>query len=53
MNNTGGTVDVWQVSGVACSELVESLHGLSYVARSIPPEDLQLVRTDVPPQRRR
>lgn len=51
MNNTGGTVDVWQVTGVAWSELVESPNGLNYVPRRIPPVDLQLVRTDLPPQR--
>jgi hypothetical protein len=47
MNNTGGTVDVWEVSGVAARELVESPEGHSYLARPVTPSDLRLVMKDL------
>lgn len=49
MNNTGGPVDVWEVSGVDSGELVESANGYCYVPRTVPPTDLALVRRDIPP----
>lgn len=49
MNNTGGPVDVWAVSGVDVGELVESPEGYLYVLRRVPPECLRLVSEDVPP----
>jgi hypothetical protein len=47
LNNTGGPVDVWEVSGVSETELDESSNGFCYVARVVPPRDLRLVRRDV------
>lgn len=48
MNNTGGPVDVWEVDGVSRDELVESSNGHQYVSRKIEPNDLRLVRQDIP-----
>lgn len=50
MNNTGGTVDVWQVDGVSRSELVQSPENYFYVPRRVPRSDLRLVRRDIPPK---
>ena len=44
MNNTGGPLDVWQVSGVDPDELVETSNGFVYVPRAVSKEDLVLVR---------
>lgn len=49
MNNTGGPVDVWAISGVDEDSLVESPEGHDYVAAPIPPDRLKLVRTDIEP----
>jgi hypothetical protein len=49
MNNTGGPVDVWELAGVSLEELLTSPEGHSYVARTIAPEHLRLVRKDLPP----
>lgn len=38
------SVDVWAVRGVSASELIESPEGFVFVPRSIPAEDLELVR---------
>jgi hypothetical protein len=46
MNNTGGPVDVWAVSGVEADEL-EECNGFAYVPRVVPPEHLTLVLADV------
>ena len=48
MNNTGGPVDVWEVSGVTPEELVESPNGHYYAPRKIASGDLRLVRQDIP-----
>ncbi|MEY2426068.1 MAG: hypothetical protein QOI61_1640 [Actinomycetota bacterium] len=49
MNNTGGTVDVWEVTGVESRDLVESPEGHYFVPRTVPRECLRLVRADIPP----
>ena len=51
LNNTGGPVDVWAVEGVNGDDLVESPNGHHYLARPIPPNQVILVRQDVPPGR--
>lgn len=48
MNNTGGPVDVWEVSGVDDGDLLE-LSGYAYLPATIHRGQLRLVRTDVPP----
>jgi hypothetical protein len=50
MNNTGGTVDVWQVEGVDERELVQSPENYFYVPRRVPRADLRLIRQDIPPE---
>ena len=52
MNNTGGAVDVWEVSGISESELVESPEGFHYLPRPIPRLQLRLARTEEPRSRR-
>ena len=47
MNNTGGTVDVWEVTGVSKSQLIDAGSGYMYFPGSIPPDRLTLVRRDV------
>jgi hypothetical protein len=47
-----GTLDVWAVDGVEASELVESPEGYLFVPRRVPPEQLELIRHDVPPRHR-
>lgn len=50
MNNTGGSVDVWEVSGVDARELVESSEGgYSYLPAIIPSRQLRLIKRDLPP----
>lgn len=49
MNNTGGPVDVWEVTGVDRDELQESPEGFFYVPRRISPADIELVRRDIAP----
>ncbi|MDQ6522353.1 hypothetical protein RB608_02015 [Nocardioides sp. LHD-245] len=49
INNTGGPVDLWQVDGVADDDLVEFDTGYSYLPERIPPRQVRLVRTDIPP----
>ena len=51
MNNTGGPVDVWAVDDVDPGHLVQSPEGHHYFPGVIPPERLQLMRTDVSPSR--
>jgi len=50
MNNTGGPVDVWEVSGVDADDLVLSGEGYHYLPAPIAPSRLRLVRTDLPPR---
>lgn len=52
MNNTGGPVDVWAVSGVDEDSLVESPEGYEYEPNAIPPDRLRLVRSDIAPRDR-
>jgi hypothetical protein len=51
MNNTGGTVDVWEVTRVDAAALAESPEGHFYLPQAVPPDRLTLVRTDIPPGR--
>lgn len=48
MNNTGGAVDVWEVSGVDEDSLIESPEGHYFLPEVIPPKRLRLTRTDIP-----
>ncbi len=48
MNNTDGTVDVWEVERIDVDDLVESPEGYFYLPRVIPPEQLALWRSDCP-----
>lgn len=47
MNNTGGPLDVWEVSGLITSQLVDAGSGYLYFPGSIPRDQLTLVRQDV------
>ena len=49
MNNTGGPVDVWEVSGFDAADLVDSQEGYSYLPRTVPPSHLRLVREGFQP----
>lgn len=49
MNNTGGAVDVWEVTGVDVDELVESPEGYMYLPAVIPNRQLRLIKRDLPP----
>jgi hypothetical protein len=48
LNNTRGTVDVWAVDGVSDDEVVESPEGYYFVPRKIPPDQVELLRRDIP-----
>jgi len=48
MNNTGGPVDVWQVTGIADQELITWESGFCYYPASIPPGQLSLAPELVP-----
>ena len=52
LNNTGGPVDVWEVSGVDDGDLLE-LSGHAYLPARIHRGQLRLVRTGLPPARTR
>ena len=52
MNNTGGPVDVWEVSGVDDGDLLE-FSGYAYLPARIPRGRLRLARTDLAPARTR
>ena len=52
MNNTGGPVDVWEVSGVDDGDLRE-FSGYAYLPATIHRGQLRLVRTDIAPGRSR
>lgn len=43
MNNTGGPVDVWQVTGIEEEHLVDSPNGFSYFPAPIPRNQVTLV----------
>src|SRR3954469_8733069 len=53
MNNTGGPVDLWAVDGIDSTALVKSPEGYLYLPETVAPGRLTLVRTDIPPARRR
>jgi hypothetical protein len=53
MNNTGGPVDVWEVSGVDSDELVQSPEGYFYFPGVLERDRLRLVEQDVAPVDRR
>ncbi len=51
MNNTGGPVDVWEVTGIETRELVVSPNGgHQYIERPIPPAQVSLLAPDLPPK---
>lgn len=43
MNNSGGPVDVWAVTGVDEGQLIESGNGFSYYPAKIPPSQATLI----------
>jgi hypothetical protein len=43
MNNTGGPVDVWEVTGIAEHELITWETGFCYYPATIPPARLTLI----------
>jgi hypothetical protein len=47
LNNTGGPVDVWSVTGVEASTLVDNGNGYGYLPFAIPPGQLALTERDV------
>ncbi len=49
INNTGGPVDVWEISGVDPTELVSPRDGYGYLPRPVAPEHVSLVRRDIAP----
>ena len=49
MNNTGGPVDLWRVDDIDAALLVGNGSGHYYYPGRIPPEQLTLLRTDIPP----
>lgn len=53
MNNTGGPVDVWEVSGVDADSLVESPQGYYFFPGVVDRDRVRLVRRDIPPVNRR
>jgi hypothetical protein len=48
MNSTGGPVDLWAVQAASGDEWVETDTGFSYVAGTIAPNRVTLVRRDIP-----
>jgi hypothetical protein len=50
MNNTGGPVDVWAISGVDPDDLTESPENYLYFPGVISPDRLQLFQRDLPPE---
>ncbi|WP_197037714.1 MULTISPECIES: hypothetical protein [Actinomycetes] len=53
MNNTGGPVDVWEVSGVDADTLVESPQGYYFFPGVVSRDRVRLVQRDIPPVNRR
>jgi hypothetical protein len=53
MNNTGGPVDVWAIDGIDEQDLIDAGSGFYYVPMTVPPDRLELVRSDIPPTKRR
>jgi hypothetical protein len=49
VNNTGGSVDVWAVSGVDRDDLVISPENYHFLPGRIPPDRVRLVENDIPP----
>jgi hypothetical protein len=43
MNNTGGPVDIWAVTGIEERQLIESGSGFSYFPARIPPSQVALI----------
>ncbi|MGI8417404.1 MAG: hypothetical protein ACR2P2_14615 [Nakamurella sp.] len=50
MNNTGGPVDVWEISGVIVEDLLAASGGYWYLPAAIGPDRLRLVQQDIPPE---
>ena len=44
MNNTGGPIDVWAVSGIGTNDLVDAGSGFCYYPAKIPPAQVTLFR---------
>ncbi|OZC79405.1 hypothetical protein CH251_00410 [Rhodococcus sp. 06-462-5] len=51
MNNTGGPVDVWEVSGVEDAELRQSPENFYFRPGVIPTSQIRLVHKDIEPER--
>lgn len=51
LNNTGGPVDVWAVTGINEDQLVENGNGFSYYPAKIPPSLVTLVQPTPGPPR--
>ena len=52
MNNTGGSVDVWEVRGINADDLIQSPGGHYYFPGVIPATELRLIQRDLPPRQR-
>lgn len=50
INNTDGPVDLWSVDGLDEGLLLDNGNGFVYLPGRIPPAQVRLVRSDVPPQ---
>ncbi|MFJ6094940.1 hypothetical protein [Williamsia muralis] len=53
MNNTGGPVDVWEVTGVDADTLVQSPQGYCFFPGVVSRDRVRLVQRDIPPVNRR
>ena len=51
INNTGGAVDVWRVSGVDEYRMIENPNGYWYLPEPVPSSQLSLEMTDLPSRR--
>ena len=51
MNNTGGPVDVWEVSGVEDGDLVQSPENFYFRPGIIPTSQIRLAHKDIEPER--
>ncbi|WP_186525949.1 hypothetical protein [Leekyejoonella antrihumi] len=49
MNNTGGPIDVWEITGIEESQLLTSGSGFCYLPDTIGPERITLVETRAQP----
>jgi hypothetical protein len=49
INNTGGPVDVWEISGVTEDEMLKDGNGFRYLPRKVPPQRVRLFRQGIAP----